>query len=95
MSKQSFTPGPWITFAEIDCDGDELIGVKPRNGGDVADCSINKHRPYDVRVANARLMAAAPDLLEACKLARYVCEDGMALQKLVDAAIAKATGEQQ
>lgn len=42
--------------------------------------------------ANHRLIAAAPELLEACLLARHICEDGNALQQQIDAAIAKATG---
>lgn len=47
----------------------------------------------DVQILeDARLISAAPDLLEACQLARHICEDGNALQQLLDSAIAKAVG---
>lgn len=56
---------------------------------------LDENSPVAVELrANARLIAAAPDLLEACLLARHICEDGNALQQLIDAAIAKATGVQ-
>lgn len=41
---------------------------------------------------DARLMASAPDLLEALKELRYACTDKA--EAMADAAIAKATGEQ-
>jgi hypothetical protein len=80
------TPGPWISI-------DNLIGNE--------DCEIatlwypeyspNKHRE---RRANAKLIAAAPDLLEALQLLMAQTnsnELAVALDK-ARAAIAKATG---
>ncbi len=42
--------------------------------------------------ANARLIAAAPDLLEACKAALYEVQD-TEIHMLLDAAITKATAQ--
>lgn len=42
--------------------------------------------------ANARLIAAAPDLLEACRAVLSCCPDWDATVKMVKAAIAKADG---
>lgn len=47
-----------------------------------------------MQLANARLIAAAPDLLEACQAARALTPDGTHTASVLDAAIAKATGEQ-
>lgn len=72
MSKH--TPGPWI--AREPSDGDEwFFGHRLRNGiyGKqivVSDSRDNEICVYsgntDGEIANARLIAAAPDLLEAC-----------------------------
>jgi len=56
------TPGPWIVF-----NGGVSVWA---NGG-----YIKQHfpeAPRDERHANARLIAAAPELLEACKLAEDI-----------------------
>jgi hypothetical protein len=57
------TPGPWHVRVVEDCTGEE-VGVY--SGGEamamlIADCGY----PCPANNANARLMAAAPDLLEA------------------------------
>lgn len=99
MSKH--TPGPW----EVDFETypimvrsqsetwplvDELGNEEGRAGVFIANTGDNK--------ANARLIAAAPDLLEAlCKLAELY--DAMGAPRgpcriIADAAIDKATGEQ-
>lgn len=77
------TPGPWHLWGRAE--PSQVIGC---NGGFVAQTVGGNDE------ANARLISAAPELLEACLLARHICEDGNALQQLIDAAIAKATGEQ-
>lgn len=59
------TPGPWSVYSWDD-KGTPVIGVTPvEGGGDVADCSVNNWRGMGVLEANARLIAAAPDLLAA------------------------------
>jgi hypothetical protein len=63
-----FTPGPWETS------GLYVYGIdKKSHGRIVADCTLdNGSGPYrqveqDVAVANLRLIAAAPDLFNACQ----------------------------
>lgn len=87
------TPGPWHYFETAD----GRCRVKPLNGKYiVAECSAMEPQCEEQR-ANARLMAAAPDLLEALKAARrFVVSShepvGSELDD-IDAAIAKAEGE--
>lgn len=95
MSKVKHTPGPW-----------EMINLNVYHnyptGQKVADCYVKK--PFGVYdagecEANARLIAAAPDLLEACKSALeliQVCTvyKDMSTAKELMAAIAKAEGEE-
>ena len=80
------TPGPWT----VTPDSFVMAGSRPSIG--VA--RIITHAQEFV--ANARLIAAAPDLLEACRavlLARIVCPEDMSAEvELVRAAIAKAEG---
>lgn len=92
MSKH--TPGPWRYDR---CNGSPttgehmIAGGKPGYLAEVRDCGSG-----DVS-ANARLIAAAPDLLEALR----DCEQNMIISTVADmarlgrvrAAIAKATGE--
>lgn len=54
-----------------------------------------KHATQDLMLANARLIAAAPDLLEACKavLRLDYLQEHNALAQQVKSAIAKAEGE--
>ena len=116
MSGNEFTPGPWKIngpskgLASDPCDdgGDYAIRASLPNAGD------NK-RPYilaeviervDYSVfapakANAVLIAAAPDLLEACKAIKGVLDerllsvDQLMALAVINMAIAKATGENQ
>lgn len=90
MNKQRFTPGPWRTGA-----GD-FPTIYDRNHDKVAHCLM---RPEDeksgdgqlTRLANAKLVAAAPDLLEALQYAvGQVPELGSVPG--IAAAMAKATG---
>lgn len=61
MSEQKHTPGPWISsyrgFQVLT--GDERRTI----------CELKGKIERDEQVANARLIAAAPDLLAACELA--------------------------
>lgn len=54
--------------------------------------SVNYKDQADEAIANARLIAAAPDLLDACRKALYALKGREHDQFLRDA-IAKATGE--
>ena len=88
MSKH--TPGPWHIGARTFFRPTLTIFHKPFGLGDVAEVYED---------ADAPLIAAAPELLEALrevrKQARHPDYDwSLDLQREVDAAIAKATGEQ-
>lgn len=62
--KERYTPGPWCVTASCEngtmiCSGkpqDKTIAIWPNDGGSMENC------------ANARLIAAAPDMLEALTL---------------------------
>lgn len=86
------TPGPWVDQA--DCRGDIFIvaGAWP-HGSTIATVEATANAP-----ANARLIASAPDLLDACKQATAILKDkgvpGWGVAKdILNAAIAKAEGK--
>lgn len=104
------TPGPWGAYsAEHLSKGDEdpalFFTVGPRPFHTVAEVrpgNVGEGLPEQTP-ANARLIAAAPDLLEALKEVRRFLDHGepvriaasahdRQLMELVDAAIAKAEG---
>lgn len=72
-----------------DTDGCRYVGIRAENGSLnlIADLSHSCYR--DRQQEHARLIAAAPDLLEACRMAANREGDWMAA---CDAAIAKAEG---
>ena len=86
MSTQH-TPGPW-RIGTTPPNGEQTIGTQ--QGLMVAVATTGANTPTE---ANARLIAAAPDLLEALQnLLKSSCIDGdIAIE--AKAAIAKATGE--
>ena len=69
MSETRHTPGPWAVVDELDIissgqspiDGTFVVGV------DVATCGTSIVEFYEIAKANARLIAAAPELLEQLK----------------------------
>lgn len=88
------TPGPWSTASDP-CHFDSQTTVVAANGARVAEVTGSA---FDEAEANARLIAAAPDLLEACKA--FVAHYPMGTNPFLDdafraarAAIARATGE--
>lgn len=97
----SHTPGPWIVKT---MDGRKNIGIESAevvrmdNGVNVATVHITawKQGSRDAR-QNARLIAAAPDLLDACKYMHKLLFDmghgGLAGAVIGEAAIAKAEGK--
>ena len=81
------TPGPW--FVQESDHADTGLLIKPIPGQVVAECD-----PVPEMEANARLIAAAPELLEALQACvKLLREDGTTTQRAL-AAIAKATGGQ-
>ena len=80
------TNGPWLITT---IDGDDCLMVGGGDGSDVV-ADIRTDRPEDEVEANARLIAAAPDLLAALmELGNIVLDN----RDAVDDAIEKALGE--
>jgi hypothetical protein len=98
MKKQTHTPGPWLACLNVptaiipghiikaDYDPNRPIASLWRGGGSKGELE---------QIANARLIAAAPDLLAACEEFVLKCETGKARSvhsyAQMKAAIAKAT----
>lgn len=109
MSESKHTPGPWIPGCIVsdDCACNCTAILAPVYMGSVANVSVdngksiseggNDSPPLEEAKANARLISAAPDLLEALKDLRSVVirENpiawfGSACMRRVEEAIAKA-----
>jgi len=86
------TPGPWRAVVRSNQKGIRNVAVDLPPRGAWFPSATAAFTKEDV--ANARLIAAAPDLLAACKTAlRHLCDtDACHEGKLVRAAIAKAEG---
>ena len=66
MSERKHTPGPWLAAAKPS----SVVGwpvIAPRSPSAMSVCNV--HAGHDYSEGNARLIAAAPDLLEACRQA--------------------------
>lgn len=89
MSKH--TPGPWEVFHHSI--GTGVTSTKAFDVSDVAHCSgFNSRRTRDEELANARLIAAAPELLEVLKeIMSWEENEQMRWAQKARAAIAKAT----
>lgn len=102
------TPGPWIVGSYDFLDqqvyidapsGDPDLGYKSWEGVAIAyGCEESPSKGLEKAKANAMLIAAAPDLLEALEMLETTCELGLgydhAIRQVARAAIAKAKGEQ-
>lgn len=85
------TPERWF----LDTCGDGSMIIQPREGFSI--CAVKPRDGFDNDIPNFRLMAAAPELLNACKMAldyisEYCPEIGGTLTMTMTAAIAKAEG---
>ena len=98
-----FTPGQWEAI-HVDGHGDWGVYVEQQETAvDLTICHVcnesNWHPGEGYAEANARLIAAAPDLLYALEEALHLIETLTPLEgstvRIVRAAIAKATGEPQ
>jgi hypothetical protein len=85
----SFTPGPWETVHK-----GQFVRIRQKVDSDVtiADTGIWAEKFHEEMCANADLIAAAPDLLEALKYARRMVKASECDIAFIDAAIAKAQG---
>jgi len=91
MSTAKHTPGPWVVILSP-ADDDEFEVVTSNVSMPI--CQFwRKGYGVEAHAANARLIAAAPDLLDACRKALYAIK-GREHDQFIRDAIAKATGEQ-
>ena len=86
MSKA--TPGPWSFYTEPQPNGCPIVGAKGLMIAQLAH-SINYNDQAETAIANARLIAAAPELLEALKTAHAHIADDV-LRASIGNIIAKA-----
>ncbi len=92
----NFTPAPWWIHEYKDDEGRTVVLT-----GECADMGIITIEGYDEEMekANAKLIAAAPDLYEACKEFVRKCENGQAKSvrsyAQMKAAIEKVEGGKQ
>lgn len=94
--KPKYTPGPWTVHSKVD--GLEGIGIHSANGGYIYVATIHGpgSRGNIPSEANARLIAAAPELLEALfKIRDDATLDSSDVVAICNAAIAKATGGEE
>lgn len=103
MSENRFTPGPWNWSHNSASDSSTAcIGITPETEGgyrgsvaDLQSCEHINGTTMQETEANARLIAAAPDLLAAIQT--LVSNGGIGPESMFHdarAAIAKATGDQ-
>ena len=93
MAESKHTAGPWRTFNGTDVYPDDNDTEATRH---IADCSMAGVIGGDEQLANARLVAAAPDLLAACQavLDEFPAFDGKrieSIKRICRDAISKAT----
>ena len=93
------TPGPWMIGDESRGDDPRMVYCDDATGQRVADCT-GKYlfHSQEMMRANARLIAAAPDMLAALKQAELLIGNGRTVSpgshehRLILAAIRKAEG---
>lgn len=89
-----FTPGPWRIDPDATFIGDHYVGTDQADIALMADWSIDLEPE---QWANARLIAAAPDLYDALRLVLdtygYDSSTDSSIWQTVTSAIAKAEGE--
>ena len=93
MSKQKYTPGPWVINYAVSYSINSAKGDKH-----IAMVSCYKEKAYDEieNEANTKLIAAAPELLEACEMTLQFFVDNNrngTYQLLLRRIIAKAKGK--
>jgi len=64
--------------------GNEAMEIVDEKGKWIADAGVSVEIDYDEKVANAKLIAAAKDLLFACNMAKIEIENGKADQTTIE-----------
>lgn len=98
--KSKHTPGPWEIVGVYFEDDKGLLAITAGSRKKTGVCLLSKYKNTSEASATAMLIAAAPDLLEACKTAlasmqRYGIEQGSKEEKevlIIEQAVAKAEG---
>lgn len=91
------TPGPWKIYRTTN--GRAILGIGDKDAGGITDAEFGFWRSGAEYEANARLIAAAPELLEALKAVRddfgdnCTAERGDEIRAMIAAAITKAEAE--
>lgn len=101
MSDDKFTPGPWAVFYDHPDIPENIAYIRPASGADydaheeiaMVFCCGPETPGSDTARANARLLAAAPDLLEALIWVVRISDRKHDAWDAARAAIAKARGE--
>ncbi len=99
MKQIKHTVGPWKIERDIDADGYGTASIVSADDEVVIENVLQRYnRNGDASNANARLVAAAPELLEALKYVQSVARnEGLRAfglnTDLIDTALIKATGE--
>lgn len=93
-TKNKHTPGPWVICHDTEYN---RICIDDSNGNRFAPiCQISLKDTTDEYLANASLIAAAPEMLEALEYAQECIEKGIKSDDFLwqlDALIKKARGE--
>ncbi|MFK7671770.1 hypothetical protein [Pseudomonas lundensis] len=104
MSESKFTPGPWAVinrtgvFSELGAESGDGAKADPTDGWTIADCSAGctllngdyVELGFAVQQANAKLIAAAPELLESLSNLMGLAKLGAARLDKYHAALADA-----
>lgn len=96
VSERKFSPGPWYISGKSRRDEYKTVITGGQYNGIIAEAKSNVYTDIDTAEANAKLIAAAPDLLEAlvsaCKLLNTWADDvKFPTIKHIEAVIKKAT----
>lgn len=96
MTSATHSPGPWIyDYSPYTCchNGEEIPAFEI-HGDEAKICDTNENRPREEQEANARLIAASPELLEAAErvVIRWEKGDLAEAVRQLDVAIATAKG---
>ena len=100
-NQAKYTSGPWKVGGWNEVDNTLTVGIPISFSGMLSAVAYIAPRPFyhDDQEANAHLIAAAPELLEACKIAKVTFDEykkltGKRAKALValEVAIAKAEG---
>ena len=95
MTKTAHTSGPWTyQYSPYTSQDEQEIPAFEVHGDEYKVCDTNEDRPVGEQEGNARLIAAAPDLLEAAEkvIASWESSDLAAAVRQLDAAIELAKG---